>query len=31
MESMEGEKRLIRHTAKTEDDFSLKTIECRDN
>ena len=31
MESMEGEKRLIRHTAKTEDDFSLKTIECRNN
>ena len=31
MESMEGEKLLIRHTAKTKDDFSLKTIECRGN
>ena len=30
IESMEGEKLLIRHTAKTKDDFSLKTIESRD-
>ena len=29
-ESMEGEKLLIRHTAKTKDDFSLKTIESKD-
>ena len=27
---MEGEKLLIHHTAKTKDDFSLKTIESRD-
>ena len=30
MESMEGEKLLIRHTAKTKDDFSLKTTESTD-
>ena len=27
---MEGEKLLIRHTAKTKDDFSLKTTESTD-
>ena len=26
---MDGEKALIRHTAKVKDDFSLKTIEGR--
>ena len=30
IESMKEEKLLIRHTAKTKDDFSLKTIEGRD-
>ena len=30
IESMEGEKLLIRHTAKTKDDFSLKTTESTD-
>ena len=30
IESMEGEKLLLRHTAKIKYDFSLKTIESRD-
>ena len=30
IESMEGEKLLIHHTAKTKDDFSLKTTESTD-